>query len=64
MKKKVFAEPVRDAGKIHGGERESVRLQSTFLDFAGSVDVPPKKQGASWNAIKAATWRLRAAVRK
>lgn len=68
MKKKLFAEI--ETGKIHGGEREAPRrfvspedVQSTFLDLAGSVDVPPKKKGTSWKAIKAATWRHRAAAR-
>jgi hypothetical protein len=72
MKKKLFAElveSIRDAGRIHRGEREASRrfvenVNSTFLDLAGSVDVPPKKKGTSWKAIKAATWRSRARTRR
>jgi hypothetical protein len=63
MKKNLVAN-IREADKIHRPERESSRPQSTFLDCAGSVDVPPEKKGASWKAIKAATWRHRGTARK
>jgi hypothetical protein len=65
MKKKRFVElveSIREAGKIHRGEQAASR--SSFVDFAGSVNVPEEKQGASWRAIKAATWRRRATARK
>jgi hypothetical protein len=74
MKKKLFAAlvtSIREAGKIHRGEREASRRfvsvedgKSSFLDLAASVDVPPEKKDASWKTIKAATWRLRAPGRK
>ncbi|HEV7574348.1 MAG TPA: hypothetical protein VGQ21_22850 [Thermoanaerobaculia bacterium] len=73
MKKKPFAElvlSIREAGRMHGGEREAFRqfvtpdTHSSFLDLAGSVEVPQKKKGTSWKAIKAATWRHRATARK
>jgi hypothetical protein len=61
----------REDGKMQPGEESTSRriasdsdAPSLFLDLAGSVDVPSETKGMSWRAIKAATWRRRAALRK
>jgi len=63
MKRKRFAEVVEN---IDGaGEIDRVKENPDgFIDLAATVAVPPKKKGTSWKAIKAATWRHRATVRK
>jgi hypothetical protein len=63
MKRKRFAEVVENidgAGEI-GRAKEN---PDVFIDLAATVAVPSGKKGASWKAIKAATWRHRATARK
>jgi len=64
---------VRDALKLREGDRVLFRVLKgravlakveDFLDLAGSVSVSPDKKGATWPAIKASTWRRRAAARR
>jgi AbrB family looped-hinge helix DNA binding protein len=64
---------VRDALDLKEGDRVLFRVLEgravlakveDFLDLAGSVTVPAEKKGASWSAIKASTWRRRAASRR
>jgi hypothetical protein len=67
MKKKRFAEFVESRGDRTPSRRfvvDAEEVPSSFLDLAGSVAVPSEKKGASWKAIKAATWRDRAMARK
>ena len=64
---------VRDALDLSEGDRVLFRVLDgravlakveDFLDLAGSVKVSPEKKGKSWPAIKASTWRRRAATRR
>jgi antitoxin PrlF len=69
----TLPKPVRDALGLKEGDRVLFRVfegravlakVEDFLDLAGSVKVPPEKKGKAWSAIKAATWRRRAAARR
>ena len=64
---------VRDALGISEGDKLIFRVEGDhavvtrppdFLSLAGSVRVPDELRGASWDEIKAATWRDRAKIRK
>jgi len=64
---------VRDALDLNEGDRVLFRVLDgravlakveDFLDLAGGVKISPEKKGKSWAAIKATTWRRRAATRK
>lgn len=69
----TLPKPVREALDLKEGDRVLFRVLEgravlakveDFLDLAGSVKVSPEKRGKSWAAIKASTWRRRAADRK
>lgn len=64
---------VRDALGLRTGDEVIFRVRRgravlakipDLLDLAGSVPVPPAAKGASWDAIRAETWRARTAARR
>lgn len=44
--------------RVEGGRAMLARTKD-FLDFAGSVPVPPGKRGASWEEVRSQTRRAR-----
>jgi len=61
---------VRDALGLEAGDRVMFRVHEgravlakvpDFLDLAGTVPVPPGKEGASWSRIRAEAWGRRPA---
>ena len=59
---------VRDSLELEPGDQVLFRLEDgratlartqNFLDLAGSVPVPPRKRGASWEEIREEAWRAR-----
>lgn len=42
------------------GDRVVLTKLPDFLSLAGSISVPPEKQGMTWDQIKEETWRERA----
>jgi AbrB family looped-hinge helix DNA binding protein len=69
----TLPKPVRDALGLRTGDRVLFRVHQgravlakvpDFLDLAGSVPVAPEKRGAPWPAVRAQTWRTRAAHRR
>jgi len=64
---------VRDALGLQTGDEVIFRVRRgrallakvpDLLDLGGSVPVPPEWRGASWDRIKAETWRRRTAARR
>ena len=60
---------VRDALELREGDRVVFRIEgahavlsrtSDFLDLAGSVPVPTRRRGASWDEVRVATRAARA----
>jgi len=69
----TLPKPVRDALGLKTGDRVLFRVHKgravlakvpDFLALAGSVPIPADKLGASWDEIRAETWRHRAARRR
>jgi len=64
----TLPKPVREILKLSPGDRVLFRVErdrailartEEFLDLAGTVAVPPGKQGADWNRIRGETRRAR-----
>ena len=63
---------VRDALGIKEGDEITFRIEGNravltrtpdFLDLAGTIRVPPKRRGASWDEVRRSTRAVRATAR-